>query len=121
MKTSSSSRNATGKPQWHHRWMRAAAASFSAAASCPAAIVTISPNNPTGAVYDRHVLEEINQLCSSRGLYHICDEAYEYFVYDELQHFSPASLAGSAAHTIGLYSLSKTYGLAGWAADGSSR
>jgi aspartate/methionine/tyrosine aminotransferase len=78
------------------------------------AIVTISPNNPTGAVYDRSTLERINQLCAERDLYHIADEAYEYFVYDDVQHFSPPSLPHSESHTIGLYSLSKSYGMAGW-------
>ena len=42
------------------------------------------------------------------------DEAYEYFTYDGAPHFSPASIAGSTPHTISLFSLSKTYGMAGW-------
>jgi aspartate/methionine/tyrosine aminotransferase len=78
------------------------------------AIVTISPNNPTGAVYSPAALEAINGLCKRRGIYHIADEAYEYFTYGSAVHFSPASLAGSEAHTISLYSLSKAYGMAGW-------
>lgn len=78
------------------------------------AIVTISPNNPTGAVYDRATLVAINQLCRQRGIYHISDEAYEYFTYDRQEHFSPASLTGSQSHTIALYSVSKAYGMAGW-------
>ena len=55
-----------------------------------------------------------NQLCRERGLYHISDEAYEYFVYDGAEHFSPGSLEGAAGHTISLYSLSKAYGFASW-------
>lgn len=78
------------------------------------AIVTISPNNPTGAVYPESVLREVNQLCRAHQLYHISDEAYEYFTYGEAQHFSPASIPGSKAHTISLYSLSKAYGFASW-------
>ena len=78
------------------------------------AIATISPNNPTGAVYPAATLEAINTLCRDRQIYHIADEAYEYFTYDDARHFSPASLAGSEGHTIGLYSFSKTYGMAGW-------
>ena len=77
------------------------------------AVVTISPNNPTGAVYPESVLRQINELCFRRGIYHICDEAYEYFTYD-VPHFSPASIPDSARHTISLYSLSKAYGMAGW-------
>lgn len=78
------------------------------------AIVTISPNNPTGAVYSRAALAAINDLCRRRGIYHISDEAYEYFRYGDARHFSPASLPDSAGHTISLYTLSKSYGMAGW-------
>lgn len=78
------------------------------------AIVTISPNNPTGAVYSEASLCIVNALCARFGLYHIHDEAYEYFTYDDALHFSPGSLPGSEAHTISLYSLSKAYGFASW-------
>lgn len=78
------------------------------------AVVTVSPNNPSGAVYPEAALREVNALCAARGLYHIHDEAYEYFLYGGARHFSPASLAGSEPHTISLYSFSKAYGFAGW-------
>lgn len=78
------------------------------------AVVTISPNNPTGVVYPEAVLREINSLCAERGLYHIHDEAYEYFTYEGAEHFSPGSMPGSANHTISLFSLSKAYGFASW-------
>jgi aspartate/methionine/tyrosine aminotransferase len=78
------------------------------------AVVTVSPNNPTGAVYRRDSLLAINQLCAAHGIYHICDEAYEYFVYGENEHVSAGSFPGAAGHTIVLYSLSKSYGFAGW-------
>jgi aspartate/methionine/tyrosine aminotransferase len=78
------------------------------------AIVTVSPNNPTGAVYTLEELTTINQLCAQYGIYHISDEAYEDFLHEDRQHFSPASLINSEKHTISLYSLSKAYGFAGW-------
>lgn len=78
------------------------------------AIVTVSPNNPSGAVYSREALVAVNRLCGEQGLYHISDEAYEYFTYDGAEHFSPGSLADSQPHTISLYSLSKAYGFASW-------
>ena len=53
-------------------------------------------------------------MCRDRGIYHISDEAYEYFVYDGATAFSPGCLPGAAAHTISLYSLSKAYGFASW-------
>jgi aspartate/methionine/tyrosine aminotransferase len=78
------------------------------------AVVTISPNNPSGAVYPEAALRALNRLCVDHGLYHVHDEAYEYFTYDGARHFSPGAIAGSATHTISLYSLSKTYGMASW-------
>lgn len=78
------------------------------------AVVTISPNNPTGAVYSQSCLRSINELCLERGIYHISDEAYEYFTYENATHFSPASLPGARDHTISLFSLSKGYGFASW-------
>ena len=78
------------------------------------AVVTISPNNPTGAVYSVAALRSVNALCRERGLFHISDEAYEYFVYGDDPHFSPGSDPDAASHTISLYTLSKAYGMAGW-------
>jgi aspartate/methionine/tyrosine aminotransferase len=78
------------------------------------AVVTISPNNPTGAVYSEAALREVNAICRRHGIYHINDEAYEYFTYDGARHFSPGSIQGGANHTIPLFSLSKAYGFASW-------
>ena len=78
------------------------------------AVVTVSPNNPAGVVYAEADLCAVNALCREAGIYHISDEAYEYFTYDGARHFSPGSIPGSAAHTISLYSLSKAYGFASW-------
>lgn len=78
------------------------------------AIVTISPNNPTGVVYPSNALRAVNALCQERGIYHISDEAYEYFTYDGVEHVSPARFDLGCQHTISLFSLSKAYGFASW-------
>jgi aspartate/methionine/tyrosine aminotransferase len=78
------------------------------------AIVTISPNNPSGAVYTKQELIEVNQLCKKCNIYHISDEAYEDFYYEPHHHYSSASQHDSQSHTITLFSLSKGYGFAGW-------
>ena len=78
------------------------------------AVVTVSPNNPSGAVYKEKILEKINLLCKEKGIYHISDEAYEYFTFDGINHFSPGSIPDSFDYTISLYSLSKAYGFASW-------
>ena len=54
------------------------------------AVVTVSPNNPTGAVYPEADLRAVNALCRDRGIFHIHDEAYEYFTYGDVE----ALLAG---------------------------
>lgn len=78
------------------------------------AIVTVSPNNPTGAVYPASDLKAVNELCRSNNIYHIHDEAYEYFIYGDEKHLSVASIPDSTEHTISLFTLSKAYGMAGW-------
>ncbi|HEY9802056.1 MAG TPA: pyridoxal phosphate-dependent aminotransferase [Leptolyngbyaceae cyanobacterium] len=78
------------------------------------AVVTISPNNPTGVVYSEDLLRHVNQICADYGIYHISDEAYEYFTYDGVKHVSPASFSSNSNYTISLYSLSKAYGFASW-------
>src|SRR5437763_1905094 len=54
------------------------------------AVVTISPNNPTGAVLGESSLRAVNDLCRARGMYHLSDEAYEYFTYG-VRYVSPGS------------------------------
>ena len=78
------------------------------------AVVTISPNNPTGVIYSETALKQVNEICRERGIYHISDEAYEYFTYDHVKHISPGAFTGSNQYTISLFSLSKAYGFASW-------
>jgi len=78
------------------------------------AIVTISPNNPTGAVYTPDILKKINKLCATHSLFHISDEVYEYFIYEDTPHISPLQFDSSLSHTISLFSLSKAFSLSGY-------
>jgi aspartate/methionine/tyrosine aminotransferase len=78
------------------------------------AVVTVSPNNPTGAVYPESTLRTLNALCNEKGVYHVHDEAYEYFTWNGARHFTPAGIVGAERHTICLYSLSKSFGFASW-------
>ena len=57
------------------------------------AIVVINPNNPTGALYPREVLEQIVELARRHGLMLMADEIYDRLVMDGAQHISLASLA----------------------------
>ena len=57
------------------------------------AIVVINPNNPTGALYPREVLEQIVQVARENQLIIFSDEIYDRLVMDGLEHVSIASLA----------------------------
>ncbi|WP_219107447.1 pyridoxal phosphate-dependent aminotransferase [Austwickia sp. TVS 96-490-7B] len=57
------------------------------------AIVVINPNNPTGAVYPREVLEGIVEIARRHQLLIFSDEIYDKIVYDDAEHVSTASLA----------------------------
>nr|WP_320013996.1 aminotransferase class I/II-fold pyridoxal phosphate-dependent enzyme [uncultured Desulfobacter sp.] len=57
------------------------------------AILIINPNNPTGAVYSKEVLEQIIQIAREHNLLICSDEIYDRLVMDELEHFSTAALA----------------------------
>ena len=78
------------------------------------AIVLVSPNNPTGAVYSKNALREIGALCAEKGLYLIADETYEHFVYDNAKHVSALQLDKRIEHTVSLFSFSKSYGMSGY-------
>ncbi len=78
------------------------------------AVVLVSPNNPTGAVYSKDALREIGALCAENDLYLITDETYEHFVYDDAKHVSALELDKSIEYTISLFSFSKSYGMSGY-------
>ncbi|AGP78309.1 aminotransferase [Alteromonas mediterranea] len=77
------------------------------------AIVLINPNNPTGAVYDKALLQEVVEVAREHGLVVFSDEIYDKILYDEAQHTSIASLADDVFFvTFG--GLSKNYRVAGF-------
>ena len=57
------------------------------------AIVVINPNNPTGAVYSREILEGIVEIARKHQLMIFADEIYDRLIMDGYQHISIASLA----------------------------
>ena len=56
------------------------------------AIVIVNPNNPTGAVYPRAVIEAIVRLAERRGLVLLCDEIYDQITYDGAEFVPVAPL-----------------------------
>lgn len=77
------------------------------------AIVVINPNNPTGAVYPREVLEGIADLARRHGLIVMSDEIYDKILYDDAKHYSIAALAPDL-FCLTFNGLSKAYRVAGF-------
>jgi alanine-synthesizing transaminase len=77
------------------------------------AIVVINPNNPTGAVYTRPVLERIAELARTHGLVVLADEIYDKILYDDAVHLPFAAIAPDV-FTLTFNGLSKAYRLAGF-------
>jgi alanine-synthesizing transaminase len=79
------------------------------------AIVIINPNNPTGAVYPKEVLEKIADLARRHELIVFSDEIYDRLLMDDVQHTSIASLAPDL-FCVTFNGLSKSHMVAGFRA-----
>ncbi len=78
------------------------------------AILINSPNNPTGAVYPREDLERVARLAIERDLILVSDEAYDFFVYDNLPHTSFYDLEAVRDRLVVTRSFSKHYAMTGF-------
>jgi alanine-synthesizing transaminase len=78
-------------------------------------IVVINPNNPTGALYPREVLEGIVDIARHHGLVIFADEIYDKVLYDGNEHTSIASLADDVLF-VTFNGLSKNYRTCGYRA-----
>ena len=76
-------------------------------------IIVINPNNPTGALYPRELLEQIVQLAREHDLILFADEIYDRLVMDGLTHTALASLAPDLL-TVSFNGLSKSHRVAGF-------
>lgn len=76
-------------------------------------IVIINPNNPTGALYPREILEEIAEVARQHELILFADEIYDRLVLDEQEHVSIAAIAPDL-FTITYNGLSKSHLIAGY-------
>ncbi len=79
------------------------------------ALVIINPNNPTGAVYSRELLQEIIKLAREHELILFADEIYDKILYDDAKHIPLASLCEDLL-ILTFNGLSKNYRLAGFRA-----
>ncbi|QEW02508.1 pyridoxal phosphate-dependent aminotransferase [Microbacterium lushaniae] len=77
------------------------------------AIVVINPNNPTGAVYSRQVLEGIAQIARENSLLVLSDEIYDRILFDDAAHI-PMAVVAPDLLCLTFNGLSKTYRVAGY-------
>ncbi len=78
------------------------------------AIVLLTPNNPTGAVYPRATLEAIAEVALAGDVPIISDELYESTVFGDAEHFSIGSIPAMAGRVITINGFSKTYRMTGF-------
>ncbi len=78
------------------------------------AFILNTPSNPTGAIFDRDILEQVAAVCQKHGVIVISDEPYEHILFDGNNHVSIGSLDGMQDLTVSIYTLSKSYAMTGW-------
>jgi len=79
------------------------------------AILVINPNNPTGALYPKEILEGVIQIARKHKLVVFADEIYDKVIYDKKKHISIGSLADDILF-VTLNGLSKNYRACGYRA-----
>jgi aspartate/methionine/tyrosine aminotransferase len=77
-------------------------------------LILNTPSNPTGALFDREILEDIAKLCKEHQIMVLSDEPYEHIMFDNNEHVSIGSFEGMKDLTISVYTLSKSYAMTGW-------
>lgn len=78
-------------------------------------IVVINPNNPTGSVYPKDLLEEIVKLAEEKNFIIFSDEIYDKILYDDAKHYPMSTLTDDVL-VITMNGLSKNYRAAGFRA-----
>jgi aminotransferase len=77
-------------------------------------VMVNTPANPAGKVWTRAELALVADVAREHDMFVFTDEIYEYFLYDDRKHVSPASLPQMADRTITISGVSKTFSITGW-------
>jgi aspartate aminotransferase len=79
------------------------------------AIILNSPSNPSGSVYTEDELAAVGEVLAGSGVFAICDEIYEFLVYDGVTHVSlPRANPDMMPLSIVINGVSKAYAMTGW-------
>lgn len=77
------------------------------------ALYVTNPNNPCGTVLSPTQVQEVANFAIANNLWVIADEAYHHYVYEGSRHAFLAALPGMAERTATVFTVSKSYALAG--------
>ncbi len=77
-------------------------------------LIVNTPNNPTGLVWTREMLQIVADAAQAHDAWVLSDEIYEKIIFDGRQHLSIASFPEMAQRTLVLNGLSKSHAMTGW-------
>ncbi|HTJ51850.1 MAG TPA: methionine aminotransferase [Cyclobacteriaceae bacterium] len=77
-------------------------------------IMINTPHNPSGSVFHKHDLVELEKIVVEHNLLILSDEVYERLIFDGLTHHSVLSSPTLAAHSLAVFSFGKTFHATGW-------
>ncbi len=78
------------------------------------ALLINTPGNPSGKIFTHAELAALGDIAAEHNLFLFTDEIYEYFLYGNAEHISPAMLPGLRERTILMSGFSKTFSITGW-------
>jgi methionine aminotransferase len=78
------------------------------------AIIVNSPHNPSGTVWTREEMHQLEQLLAPTNVILLSDEVYEHMVFDGAKHLSAAMFGGLAERAFVVSSFGKTFHVTGW-------
>ncbi len=77
-------------------------------------LMTNSPHNPSGAIFDQSDLDTLADILRDTDILLLSDEVYEHMVFDHARHLSVLAHAELAARSLVISSFGKTYHCTGW-------
>ncbi|MGV3540509.1 MAG: pyridoxal phosphate-dependent aminotransferase [Rufibacter sp.] len=77
-------------------------------------LIINSPHNPSGAVLQKHDLDQLAQLAQQQAFFILSDEVYEHMVFDGQPHYSVLTVPALAERAFVVSSFGKTYHTTGW-------
>ncbi len=77
-------------------------------------IILNTPHNPTGNVFGKEDMLQLQRLTQGTGIYVISDESFEFLIYDEEKHQSAGQFAGLASRTFIISSPGPLFHINGW-------